>query len=1013
MRALIYFTVSMLLVLLVTLAWLVSSTSGARWLVERGSEQVPAFSAQVESGNLLEGLALTDPRWQVEDLQVAARSLSFRWTPRCLREWTVCIEELRVADLTVERPPAVAVDPLEAVIAPDEAYEPAPLVLPDITVPVDLILSDVVIDGARLRSGDTDQTLDRVALAAHWSESRLVLESLEVVGPAGELDLHGQVRTTGHWPLDLQARLRPEPGLTADMPLDIHATLGGDPGALDLAGTVEGLETGPVDFDVTLKAFQRPLQVSGQARAAGGHLSVEGELMDELALDATVDIADLASFWPGLGGELRGDLQARGTLAAFSAAADLDAEALKWDEFTVDEARLAGEWRQADGGSLALSARGVSREGEPLGGGELLLQGTPEAHELALNVSEGPMEVSVTLDGGVESMGDPWRGVIRQAQIAAPDGTWRLRDRPALELNPMTPSLMLAAHCWGRDELRICAEPLRATPESGRLAFSLPAVDLAMLDPWLPPGIELPGQVAGDGLLRWQADQPPEGRLTLVSENSQLVVTPETEQPAFELPYDRVVLDTDLRSERANIRLSIAAPDLGAGGLVAAFDPAAMAAEPMSTPLTGQVWFDGSPPAPLTGALPQIRSVNGRLTIEGALAGTVPAPRFQGQVAIRDGEVWPAALASAFDAISLVADVDGDRAELSGGMSAGEGRAELDGQLDWSTGTLMGNLHLAGESLEIDQGALEIDQGALADLRVSPDLQLSLEPERIQFSGDLRVPWARIALMSAPSGAVRVSPDAVRVDRPEPEAPAVMEAAGRVLESDLLIRLGDDVRFEGYGASGRVDGELRLRQAGGAEVQGAGVLELRDASYRAYGQELGIRRGRLVFAGPLEDPRVDIEAVREVGDVVAGVRLEGSVRSSSVTLFSQPVLEQSTILAYLLTGQPPGRGTPGEEALLGQAALSFGLFGGARISEALAEELGVEDFQLEAAGRGEETQVALSGYLAPNLLIRYGIGVLEPVNTLSLRYYFNRQLYLEAVSGAENAVDIFYSFDYD
>ncbi len=1006
MRTLIYLPVAAVLVMLVVLAWLVSTTSGARWLVEQGSEQVPAFSARVESGNLLEGLVLTDPRWQAEDLRVAAQSLSFRWTPLCLRDWTVCMDELRVTDLTVERPPALAVDPLEAVIAPDEAYEPAPLVLPDIAVPVELILSDAVVEGVRLRSGDTDQTLDRVALAARWSESQLTLESLELVGPDGELDVQGQVRTTGDWPLDLQAGLRPQPGLTADRPLDIHATLGGVPEALDLAGTVEGLETGPVAFDATVKAFQRPLQITGQARAAGGHLTLEATLSDELAVEGSVDIAQLGNFWPGLGGELRGDLQARGTLAAFSAAADLEAEALQWNELTVDEARLAGEWRRADGGSLALSARGVSRDGDPLGAGELSLKGTPEAHELALDVREGPVEASVTLEGGVESLGDPWRGRIRQARVAAPDGTWQLQDRPALELNPMTPSLMLAAHCWGRDELRICAEPLRATPESGRLAFSLPAVDLALLDPWLPPGIELPGQVAGDGLLRWQADRPPEARLTLVSENSQVLVIPEADQPAFELPYNRIVLDTDFRPERANVRLGVAAPDLGTGGVVAAFDPAAMAAEPLSTALSGQVWFDGIPLAPLAGALPQIRSVAGRLAMDGALAGTVPAPRFQGQVTVRDGEVWPADLASAFEAVSLVADVDGDRAELSGGVSAGEGRAELDGQLDWSAGTLIGDLRLRGESLEIDQGTL-------ADLRVSPDLRLALEPERIRFSGDLSVPWARIALMSAPTGAVRVSPDVVRVDRPEPEDPGVVEAVGRVLESDLLIRVGDDVRFEGYGASGRVEGELRLRQVAGAEVQGQGILELREARYRAYGQELGIRRGRLVFAGPLDDPRIDIEAVREVNDVVAGVRLEGSVRSPGVTLFSQPVMEQGTILAYLLTGQPPGRGTPGEEALLGQAALSFGMFGGARIGEALAEELGLEDFQLEAVGRGDETQVALSGYLAPNLLIRYGVGVFEPVNTLSLRYYFNRQLYLEAVSGAENAVDIFYSFDYD
>ena len=52
----------------------------------------------------------------------------------------------------------------------------------------------------------------------------------------------------------------------------------------------------------------------------------------------------------------------------------------------------------------------------------------------------------------------------------------------------------------------------------------------------------------------------------------------------------------------------------------------------------------------------------------------------------------------------------------------------------------------------------------------------------------------------------------------------------------------------------------------------------------------------------------------------------------------------------------------------------------------------------------------VSGYIAPNLLVRYGVGVFQPENTLSLRYEFGRRLSLEASSGVHNALDAFYNF---
>ena len=95
-----------------------------------------------------------------------------------------------------------------------------------------------------------------------------------------------------------------------------------------------------------------------------------------------------------------------------------------------------------------------------------------------------------------------------------------------------------------------------------------------------------------------------------------------------------------------------------------------------------------------------------------------------------------------------------------------------------------------------------------------------------------------------------------------------------------------------------------------------------------------------------------------------------------------------------------------------RAALALGIAGGAGTATAIAEGLGVQDFQIDTAGDGDDTQIMVGGYIGPNLFLSYGIGVFEPVNALTLRYELTNNLYLEAVSSLENALDLFYTFQF-
>ncbi|PYZ99951.1 hypothetical protein A6K26_007695 [Gammaproteobacteria bacterium 2W06] len=985
-------------------AWLISTTEGARWLAARAQAFEPALALEITDGSLWHGLQARDLRWRDGDRGLAAEAVAIDWSPRCLLRGQVCVDALRVTGLRLDLPAgeaaaassAPATDPLEAL--------PRRLSLPTLESPVPLRLEQLRIDGLSVQRADRALAagIDALRLSAHVTGRQLDITALSVAGTAGRARLEARVDMGGDWPLEADWRVEPAAALTAGESLTLQGRGEGSLADLRLTGSVRGARA--VEFSVGVAALDAPRRLEARIAAGDGVLNLRGRADERIELEGDLQAPSLAPFWPGLEGQLQGDFRVAGRLLQPSLSAALTATDLRVGDLALENARLSADWNGAEGGRARLKVTGL-RQGRALrGSGQLTLSGQPDDHRMDLQF-EGqsralPVALEARLIGGRSAGAREWSGRLQQASLTIDGRTGRLLGTPGLTVGPQR--LRLDGHCWAWRSVRACSQPLQATPRSAQWRISLSAVPLALLQPQLPAGVSLPGSVTGTARLEWQADTGASARLTLVSPASRIELPqPDREQPLV-LDYDRIVVDADLTPARAQLRLGLASPDIGQGGFALQTDPG-----DASRPLTGRVWLDGVGLAPLAGALPQLRRAEGRVSARGELAGTLAAPRFRGTLRLRDGVLLPSALVEPLTAVDLSAEVVGETARLSGGFAAGDGEASLDGQLEWAGGTLEGAVNLAGE-------ALDLQVGNLAQLTVSPDIRLGVGAETLQLTGRIDVPRARIEPTGGSAGAIRPSPDAVRVDaRGRPLAPADEADPGRTLESDLRLRLGDSVRFAARGASGRLAGGLRLRQVGSEGAEAEGVLTLEEAGYEAYGQSLTVQRGRLVFSGPLTRPQLDIEAVRETPGITAGLRITGPADQPRVRLFSDPAMAQADILAVLLTGRPPGQASPGEEALLSRAALSLGVFGGGKLGESLARELGVEDFQIAADGQGEDAQVAVSGYLSPNLMVRYGVGVFEPTTTLSLRYYLTRQFYLEAVSGAESAFDIFYSFDYD
>nr|WP_286184307.1 translocation/assembly module TamB domain-containing protein [Pantoea sp. Cy-639] len=391
-----------------------------------------------------------------------------------------------------------------------------------------------------------------------------------------------------------------------------------------------------------------------------------------------------------------------------------------------------------------------------------------------------------------------------------------------------------------------------------------------------------------------------------------------------------------------------------------------------------------------------VERLSGQLNGSGQLSGSLLAPQVNGHIALSGGEVAGAELPVSLRELSLQAQIAGEQVLLKGDWRSGEaGRGALDGHLTWGQALGM-DLRLQGQQLPVSVEPY-------AALEVAPDLTIRLVDERLAVSGKVRVPKGKITVRELPPSTVKVSDDTVIVGHQTEQGKPPMAVA-----MDIDVEVGSDtLSFKGFGLTANLLGHVHI----GDNLDTRGELSLADGRYRAYGQKLTIRRARLLFAGPIDQPYLDIEAIRQVDDVIAGIRLSGSAEQPTTKVFSEPAMSQEQALSYLVLGRPLG--SSGEDNnMLAEAALGLGLAGSAGITGSLASNLGIQDFQLDTQGSGNTTSVVASGNLTERLSLRYGVGVFEPANTIALRYKLSKKVYLEAASGLASSLDIFYKRDF-
>ncbi|MCL7653302.1 translocation/assembly module TamB domain-containing protein, partial [Klebsiella pneumoniae] len=284
-------------------------------------------------------------------------------------------------------------------------------------------------------------------------------------------------------------------------------------------------------------------------------------------------------------------------------------------------------------------------------------------------------------------------------------------------------------------------------------------------------------------------------------------------------------------------------------------------------------------------------------------------------------------------------------------------------------------------------------------------------PSLFNLDGKVDVPWARIVVNEVPESAVGVSSDEVMLDKNL--KPIKQQSASIPINSNLTIHVGNNVRLEAFGLKARLTGDLKVAQ----DKQGLGLngqINIPDGRFHAYGQDLIVRKGELLFSGPPDQPLLNIEAIRNPDatedDVIAGVRVTGSADQPKAEIFSDPVMSQQEALSYLLRGQGLSSGQS-DSAAMTSMLIGMGVAQSGQVVGKIGETFGVSNLALDTEGVGDSSQVVVSGYVLPGLQVKYGVCAFDSLATLTLRYRLMPKLYVEAVSGIDQALDLLYQFE--
>lgn len=429
-------------------------------------------------------------------------------------------------------------------------------------------------------------------------------------------------------------------------------------------------------------------------------------------------------------------------------------------------------------------------------------------------------------------------------------------------------------------------------------------------------------------------------------------------------------------------------------------------------------------------------NIEGHLNALINLSGTINKPVMEGVINLDKAKLAIPKLGLNLDPIQINLQSRNKRWTSQGSFASQGKILTLKGNGDF-TPELTGSLTLNGDDFPLINTAEYL-------INSSPQLVIYFKPNAIDITGQIFIPTAQIKPQNFTS-TTSLSEDAVFVG--EKSTPNPFH-----LNTDLRLTMGENVAINVKGLRGFLDGNIRLLQLPQGPLNASGELTIRDGKYKAYGQDLTIDQGQLIFTGgSIDNPGINVRAIRRFNnknasfsgsnqlfdfksanfqtidfnsEMIVGVEVSGRLSATKMKLFSEPsTLSQADILSMLLLGKPASQANKAGGQLLLNAISSMNLGAGAKGTQLLSQlkqSLGV-DLNIKSNAKynqqtneiTESDTVVVGKSVTKRIYVSYNFGLAQAdSNVFTLSYLLNKFFSIQVnASATASGIDLLYTRD--
>lgn len=433
--------------------------------------------------------------------------------------------------------------------------------------------------------------------------------------------------------------------------------------------------------------------------------------------------------------------------------------------------------------------------------------------------------------------------------------------------------------------------------------------------------------------------------------------------------------------------------------------------------LGGEVKLDVSNLRALATWVPAGWRLGGRALVQASLGGTLGAPQFTGRIEGSGLSASQALLGISLHDGQLNMALDGERIRLTRLEATGGpqgGRIGLEGELRLDS-PLSGRLALTMDRFAALQ---RIDRRVV----VSGRAETTLSDWNMVVKGQFGVDEGFIDISRG--SAATIGDDVNVINRPgDADKPKSVATSGGAqgkqltLDTDLAVGMGDRLSLKGHGLTGLLKGQLRITTPRNKPAV-HGAIRLEQAKFAAYGQKLDIERSAITFNGLIENPRLDILAMRpqtptaQDSDVKVGVRITGTAQDPRIRLYSEPTLSETEQLSWLVLGRAP-TGLGGADIGLLQTAAVALLSGddGPGVTDRVIGLLGLDTLSVsQSDGAVRDTVVSVGKQISRHWYMGYERNLSATGGNWQLIYSLAQRFKVRAQAGEDNAIDFIWQW---